>query len=142
MKERTFAIIKPDGMKHKDEVLRRIEKSGLKIIKSNITMFDASKAAQFYIHVKKKNELVYQSLIKYMTSGEIMPMILEGDNAAARLRAITGFTDPEKAEKGTIRGDLGIDKMRIADSESRSTKNIIHSSGSMEEAEKEMKFFF
>jgi nucleoside-diphosphate kinase len=141
--ERTFAMIKPDGMKHRNEILKRINSAGLKIIRSNITNVKQELAAEFYKHVKIKfGENIYQSLISYITEGEIMPMLLEGDNAVKKLRKITGFTDPERAEKGTIRGDLGTDKMRIADSEQRSTRNIIHASGSAEEAEKEIKFFF
>ena len=141
--ERTLAIIKPDGMKHKEEILRRINNSSLKIVKSNIIKLKPGLAAEFYAHVKIKfGENIYQSLIDYMTSGKVMPMVLEGENAVQRLRKITGHTDPERAEPGTIRRDLGTDKMRIADSEQRATKNIIHASGSVEEAEKEIKFFF
>jgi nucleoside-diphosphate kinase len=140
--EKTLAIIKPDGMKHKEEILKRIRKAGLKIVRSNVTRMNPEIVSQFYLHVKEKRGDIFQSIVNYMTSGEIMPMIVEGDNAVQRLRSITGHTDPEKAEKGTIRGDLGEYKMRIADSENRSTKNVIHSSGSAEEAEKEIKFFF
>jgi nucleoside-diphosphate kinase len=141
--ERTFAMIKPDGMKHKNEILKRINNSGLKIAKSNITKVKPELAAEFYRHVKeKKGDKIYQSLISYITEGEVMPMILEGENAVQKLRKTTGNTDPEKAEKGTIRGDLGTDKMRIANSGVRATRNLIHSSGTPEEAENEIKFFF
>ena len=141
--ERTFAMIKPDGMKHKNEILKRINNSGLKIVRSNTTKVKPELAEQFYSHVKtKKGDKIYQSLISYITEGQVFAMILEGDNAVQKLRKITGFTDPERAEPGTIRRDLGTDKMRIADSEQRSTRNIIHASGSAEEAEKEIKFFF
>ena len=136
-------MIKPDGMKHKNEILKRINNSGLKIVKSNITKVKPELAAEFYKHVRdKKGDKIYQSLVSYITEAEVMPMVLEGKNAVSRLRKITGHTDPEKAEPGTIRGDLGTDKMRIADSEQRSTKNLIHSSGSVEEAENEIRFFF
>jgi len=141
--ERTLAIIKPDGMKHKDEILKRINSAGLNIVRSNIMRVKPEMAYNFYIHVRgKKGEKIHQSLVEYITSGDVMPMIIEGDNAVLALRKITGHTDPEKAEKGTIRRDLGTDKMRIADSENRSTRNLIHSSGSAEEAENELKFFF
>ena len=143
MKERTLAMIKPDGMKHKEEILRRINNAGLKIARSNIIRMKPEIAAQFYKHIKQvRGDIIYQHLIHYMTSGDVMPMILEGDNAVQKLRKLVGFTDPEKAGPGTIRGDLGTDKMRIADSENRSIQNVIHSSGSVEEAKKEIKFFF
>jgi len=142
MNEKTLAIIKPDGMKHKDEILKRINNAGLKVVCSSIMKVEPESAEKFYVHVKNKSEKIYKSLIDYMAESYVMPILLEGDDAVKKLRAITGHTDPERAEKGTIRGDLGIDKMRIADSENRSTKNLIHSSGSIEEAEKEIKFFF
>jgi nucleoside-diphosphate kinase len=141
--ERTLAIIKPDGMKHQDEILRRINNAGLKIVRSKVTVIKPKAAAQFYKHVQLDyGEIIYQSLIQYITEGPIMPLVIEGENAVQIMRKITGFRDPERAEKGTIRGDLGTDKMRIADSENRSTRNLIHASGTIKEAENEIKFFF
>jgi nucleoside-diphosphate kinase len=141
--EKTLAIIKPDGMKHKDKILKRIKSMGLKIASQRKEKIKINIAAEFYKHVELKHgKAIYQSLIDYMTSDEVMLLVLQGDNAVSRLRKITGFTDPERAEKGTIRGDLGIDKMRIADAEQRTTKNVIHSSGTVEEAQKEIAFFF
>ena len=141
--EKTLAIIKPDGMKHKDEILKRINSTGLKIISQRKEKIKMAIASEFYKHVELKHgRAIYQSLIDYMTSEEVILLVLQGDNAVSRLRSITGFTDPERAEKGTIRGDLGTDKMRIADMEQRTTRNVIHSSGTVEEAEKEIAFFF
>ncbi|MEM2956441.1 MAG: nucleoside-diphosphate kinase [Candidatus Pacearchaeota archaeon] len=141
--ERTFAMIKPDGMKYKDEILKRIKEAGLRVVKSNIVKVSPDLAAKFYKHVRvNRGDQIYQSLIDYITSGEVMPMILEGENAVSVLRKITGNTDPEKAEKGTIRGDFGTDKMRIADSENRATRNVIHSSSSPDEAVIEINYFF
>lgn len=141
--EKTLAIIKPDGMKHKSEIFRRISLTGLKIANQRKETIKREIAEKFYIHVKgAKGDKIYQSLIDYMTEDKVMAILLQGENAVQRLRQITGHKDPERAEKGTIRGDLGTDKMRIADAEQRTTRNLIHSSGSVEEAQKEIKFFF
>jgi len=141
--EKTLAIIKPDGMKHKEEIIRRIKSAGLEIASQRKERIRTNIASEFYKHVKeKRGNAIYQSLIDYMTSDDVMLLVLQGEDAVSRLRKITGFTDPECAEKGTIRGDLGTDKMRIADQEQRTTRNIIHSSGTPEEAQKEIAFFF
>jgi len=141
--EKTLAIIKPDGMKHKSEIFRRISLAGLKIAHQRKDSIKREIAEKFYINVKvNRGDKIYQSLIDYMTSGQVMLLVLQGFNAVQRLRNITGFTDPERAEKGTIRKDLGTDKMWLADQEQRTTRNIIHSSGSVEEAQKEIAFFF
>jgi nucleoside-diphosphate kinase len=141
--ERTFAIIKPDGMEFQEEVMKRIQESGLKIVRQKKTVMTSDIAKQFYYHVKvKRDDVIYQSVIDYMTSGEIIALELEGEDAVQGLRKLIGCTDPEKAGKGTIRGDFGTDKMRIADSENRSTKNIIHASGSIEESLTEKNYFF
>jgi len=143
MVEQTLAIIKPDGMKHKSEIFRRINLAGLEIVNQRKDNIAREMAEKFYIHVKHaKGDKIHQSLVDYMTSGPVMLLVLSGFNAVDRLRKITGHTDPERAEKGTIRKDLGVDKMRIADAENRSTRNIIHSSGTVEEAKNEIAFFF
>ncbi|NIO44589.1 MAG: nucleoside-diphosphate kinase [Candidatus Aenigmarchaeota archaeon] len=72
----------------------------------------------------------------------IIVMVLEGEGAIQRVRKITGFTDPSKADKGTIRGDLGVDSIERANSEQRATENLVHASGSEEEAKKEINLWF
>jgi len=81
-------------------------------------------------------------LIKFITSDPVTAFVLEGDDAVAAARKITGFTDPAKAEKGTIRGDLGIDSIVDANLECRPVKNLVHASGTREEAEKEIALWF
>ncbi len=81
-------------------------------------------------------------MIKFITSGPVFAVVLEGGDAVQRVRKITGFTDPAKAEKGTIRGDLGQDSIIKANSEKRATKNLVHASGTVDEAEKEIALWF
>ncbi len=81
-------------------------------------------------------------LIKFITSATVTALVLEGDNSVAAARKITGFTDPAKAEKGTVRGDLGADSIVKANMEGRPVKNLVHASGSSEEARREIALWF
>jgi len=81
-------------------------------------------------------------MIEYLLSSPTIAMILEGKNAVELVRKIVGYTDPIKAEKGTIRGDFAADSIAQANSEGRAVKNLVHASGSKEEAEREIKLWF
>ena len=81
-------------------------------------------------------------LRKFITSGPIVALILEGEDAVIVARKTTGLTDPATAEKGTIRGDLGTDNILKANMEERPVWNLIHASGSSKEAAKEIKLWF
>ncbi len=82
------------------------------------------------------------AMLEFITSGPVFAAVLEGDDAVKKVRKITGFTDPAKAEKGTIRGDLGEDSIIEANRDKRATKNLVHASGSLEEAEMEITLWF
>ncbi|MBI2084527.1 MAG: adenylate kinase [Candidatus Aenigmarchaeota archaeon] len=140
--ERTLVIVKPDGVKRKltDEIVRRYEAAGLKVVAMKKVEASSSMLSLHYsAHVKKP---FYKGLVKFMTEGPVAAMIVEGENAVARVREITGVTDPSRAQKGTIRGDLGDDSTERADKEGRAIRNLVHASGSKEEAEKEIKLWF
>lgn len=81
-------------------------------------------------------------LIKFITSRPVIAMVLEGENAIKNVRSISGFTDPSRAEKGTIRGDFGKDSIDKANSDGRATENLVHSSGSLDEAKSEIALWF
>ncbi|MFH1894436.1 MAG: nucleoside-diphosphate kinase, partial [Patescibacteria group bacterium] len=81
-------------------------------------------------------------LKKYMSSGPVVVMIWEGANAVLIVRKITGDTEPLTSDVGTIRGDFVLDSYRLSDFSGRSVRNLIHASGSPEEAEKEIKHWF
>ncbi len=130
--ERTLTIIKPDGVRQKSigEVIRRLEASKFRIVGMKMVHLTPEKAGAFYaVH---KERPFYQSLIRFMSSGPIVPMVLEGENAIERLRSLMGATDPAKAAEGTIRKDLA----------SNVEQNVVHGSDSPASAAIEIPFFF
>lgn len=142
MTERTLVIVKPDGVKRNltDEVIKRYENVGLKIVEKKIVNADSELLKKHYsAHVNKP---FYRGLEKFMMSGPVVVMIIEGKDAIVKVRQVTGATNPSKAEKGTIRGDFGEDSLEKADREGRAIENIVHASGTKEEAEKEIELWF
>ena len=142
MKEQTLLIIKPDGVKRNltNEIIRRYEKAGLKVIKQKIMRASQNLLREHYsAHLGKS---FYVGLEKFMMEGPVVVILLEGEDAVNKTREITGVTDPSKAERGTIRGDLGNDSLKKADKEGRSIRNLVHASGNKEEAKKEIKLWF
>ena len=130
--ERTFSMIKPDATERNltGEICALLEKSGLKIIASRRTRMTPEKAAQFYsIHSERP---FFKSLCDFMCSGPIIVQVLEGENAVLFNRELMGATDPKKAEDKTIRKLYGISI----------DKNSVHGSDSVENAIKEINFFF
>lgn len=165
MLQQTLIIIKPDGVKRglTEEIIRRYESVGLKVTKRKDIMapmsivekhypMDSSylrsigektiAAGQKVKSAQDQGRKVVSWLRNFITSGPIVIMILEGEDAVEVARKITGFTDPAKAEKGTIRGDLGTDNILDANREERPVWNLIHASGSAEEAKKEIRLWF
>jgi nucleoside-diphosphate kinase len=132
MSERTLSIIKPDGVAQKviGEVIRRFEENRLKIIGMKMIFMDKNMAEGFYAVHKEK--AFYSSLTKFMSSGPVVVMVVEGDKAIDLVRSIMGPTDSTSAPKGTIRGDYG----------SSIEKNIVHGSDSPDSANFEIPYFF
>jgi nucleoside-diphosphate kinase len=129
---RTFTMIKPDafGDGHSGEIISMIEKAGFKIIGMKLTKLTMERAAQFYeVH---EGQPFYKALCEHMSSGPIIAMILEKKNAIADFRKLIGATNPEQAEKGTIRKLFA----------KSTTANAVHGSDSNENAEIESNFFF
>jgi len=142
MIERTLIIMKPDAIKRKlvDKIIQRYEKEGLKVIARKEIMASQKLLREHYsAHVNKP---FYHGLEKFMMEDRVVAIVLEGNVAIQRVRKITGATDPSKAEKGTIRGDLGQDSQEKADKENRAIKNLVHASGNKEEAKKEIELWF
>lgn len=165
MLQRTLIFIKPDAMERNlaDEIIKRYKKVGLKVIRKKKMMApndivekhypmdrDYLKsigektiaAGQKVESAEDQGRKVVTWLRRFITSGPIVVLILEGENAIDIARKVTGFTDPSTAEKGTIRGDLGTDNILKANMEGRPVYNLIHASDSLEEAEKEIKLWF
>ena len=130
--ERTFSIVKPDGVARNliGQVYARFEKAGLKIVAAKLVQLSKAEAEGFYaVH---KARPFFNDLVKYMTSGPVVLQVLEGENAVAKNREIMGATDPKKADKGTIRADLA----------ESIEANTVHGSDSAENAAIEIAYFF
>ena len=130
--EQTLSILKPDAVKKGviGKIVDRFESNGLRIAAMKKLQLSQAEAGNFYI--VHKDRPFYGELIEFMTSGPVVAMVLEGENAVAKNRELMGATDPKKAEKGTIRADFAesIDA------------NAVHGSDSLENAKVEIAFFF
>jgi nucleoside-diphosphate kinase len=130
--QRTFAIIKPDAVAKKTagQIIARIEESGLDIIALKRLQLDDDMAKGFYaVH---KERPFFGDLVKFMTSGPVIAMVLEGDDAIARWRDLMGPTNSSEAPAGTLRGDFGTDIER----------NAVHGSDAPETAKLEIAYWF
>jgi nucleoside-diphosphate kinase len=90
----------------------------------------------------QKNYKIVENLQTYMASGPVVKIVFEAENAVALVREIVGKTDPAKSPEGSIRGDLGIDSFAKADEEHRSVENLVHASGTVDEANQEIALWF
>ena len=129
--EQTLSIIKPDAVERNlvDEIKKIFTSNNLKIKDSKKIQISKEEAAEFYkVHQSKP---FYEQLCSYLSSGPIVAMILEGENAILQNRKLMGATDPKKAEENTIRRLYGISI----------DKNSVHGSDSNENAKKEINFF-
>ena len=132
MIEQSLSIIKPDAVERnlEDKIKSFFEKKNLKILKSKKVHITKEEAAEFYkVHQTKP---FYQNLCNYLSSGPILVMVLEGEEAVSINRQIMGATDPLKAKEGTLRKMYGLSI----------DKNSVHGSDSVENAKTEIGFFF
>ena len=130
--EQTLSIIKPDAVERnlESEIKSFFEKNNLKILKSKKVKISKEEASEFYkVHQTKP---FYNDLCNYLSSGPIVVMILEGENAVLKNRELMGATDPTKAAEGTIRKMYGVSI----------DKNSVHGSDSVENGKLEIDFFF
>ncbi len=165
MIQKTLVLVKPDGVKRNliGEIISRYEKEGLKVMELKMLLAPMEIIEKHYpmdedymrligeksvqAGEKVRDELeqgkkVVGWLRNFITSGPLVAMVLEGEDAVANVRKITGYTDPSSADKGTIRGDLGTDNILDANREGRPVWNLIHASGTLEEAQKEIELWF
>ncbi len=130
--EITLILVKPDAVAEglTGQVLHRLEKEGLKILNCRMLRLDDALLKKHYAHLAKLS--FFPRIVKFMSSGPVIAVALEGSNAIERVRELLGPTDSTKAPKGTIRGDLGKDKRH----------NVLHASDSPEAAKAELIRFF
>ena len=132
MKERTLAIIKPDGVARNliGAVVKRVEEEGLKVVAMKFVSMNKEQAKGLYkVHEGKH---FYQNVTDFMSSGPIVVMVLEGEDAIKRYRRLMGATNYKEAEQGTIRREFATDI----------EKNVVHGSDSVENAQFEIGYFF
>lgn len=130
--EQTLSIIKPDavGQNQIGNIIEYFEREGLSVVAAKMLHLTEDQAKKFYaVH---KDRPFYGELVEFMTSGPVLVMVLEGENAIARNREIMGPTDPSKAPAGTIRADFATSIER----------NAVHGSDSPQTAKEEIPFFF
>lgn len=130
--QRTLVLVKPDGVRRKlvGEIIRRLEAKTLDIVAMKMMTVDEELAKRHYEeHLQKP---FFPELLSFITSGPVVAMCVEGDEAVGVVRTVMGATDPKKSPPGTIRGDLGL----------ITTENLVHGSDSPESAARELGLFF
>ncbi|MBE6525321.1 MAG: nucleoside-diphosphate kinase [Candidatus Methanomethylophilaceae archaeon] len=130
--ERTYLMAKPDAVQRGlcGEIISRFEKKGLKLVAMKLMVIPKEVAENHYGEHKGKK--FFDSLISYITSGPVLAMVWEGEEAVSVCRNMMGKTNPKESAPGTIRGDFGM----------QTGMNIIHGSDSVESAEREISIFF
>ncbi|HYC34567.1 MAG TPA: nucleoside-diphosphate kinase [Candidatus Paceibacterota bacterium] len=169
-KERSFVIIKPDGVQRSliGEIIKRFERTGLKIVGMKLAILDKEKIWKHYDKddawfLKKGNNIVanrtaagmvvdrepveygkdiIRQLESFMTSGPVVMMAIEGNQAVTVVKKIVGETEPSTSDVGTIRGDFTIDSYEISAVDDRSVRNLIHCSDEVETAKREIALWF
>jgi len=153
------------------EIIRRYERVGLKLVAMKMIIPSREMATKHYYEVggdewleevgrkaraayekkglespyktnRENGEAVLRSNAKYLSSGPVVAMIWEGSQAVELVRKLAGATEPLSADVGTIRGDYTLDSYALADTDQRSVRNLLHASGAVEEAEKEINIWF
>ena len=130
--EREFVMVKPDGVKRRlvGETISRLERVGLRLVAMKMLHLTKAMAEKHYaVH---KGKPFYEGLVKFITSGPVVAIVVEGKDAVHRVRKLVGATKPMEAEAGTIRGDFGMEIGR----------NVIHAGDSPENAKIEYSIYF
>jgi nucleoside-diphosphate kinase len=129
---KTFFMIKPDGVKRNliGEVISRLEDKGFEITKIKMMMISQSLAEEHY--GEHKDKPFFEDLVKFITSGPVVAMQVEGENVVAQVRNLMGATNPSDATPGSLRGDLATEL----------DKNVVHGSDSDASADRELNLFF
>jgi len=169
--ERTLVLIKPDGIQRTliGEIIKRYERIGLKLVGIKLVVPTAAQVEKHYTvdpgwrlatgeksiqsYLKKGlkppstdplvlSGRVLERLKKYLTSGPVVTMVWQGAHAVLIVRKITGGTEPLTSDIGTIRGDYVLDSYSMSDTDGRAVRNLVHASGSTEDAQKEIKIWF
>lgn len=169
--ERTFVIIKPDGIQRTlmGEIISRYERIGLKLVGMKLMVptvdmvrkhytldpgwFDSvgQKSIKGFLDKgltpptddpQKLAHDILERLTRYLTAGPVIAMVWQGAHAVKIVRKLTGGTEPLTSDVGTIRGDFMLDSYQMSETDNRSIRNLVHASGSVKEADDEINFWF
>ncbi len=169
--EQTLVLIKPDGVQRTliGEIIKRYERTGLKLVALKMVIPTPEEVESHYSsdpEWKKKTgeksiagyqskgmvppsmdptvvaDAILMRLKKYLSSGPVVAMVWQGAHAVGVVRKITGGTEPLTSDMGTIRGDFVLDSYQVSDGDNRSIRNLVHASGSVEDAQKEIGLWF
>lgn len=146
--ERSLVVLKPDSVQRGivGEIITRFERVGLKIVGIKMVMPDEDHYRAHYEEIgqmiTRRGEEAFRYNLNYMTTGPVIAMVLEGVEAVPLVRKIVGPTEPKAAEMGTIRGDYSHMSFGYSDAKGIGVPNLVHASGSKEEARKEIKLWF
>ncbi|TAK58219.1 nucleoside-diphosphate kinase [Patescibacteria group bacterium] len=170
-RERTLVIIKPDGIQRSlmGEIIQRYERVGLKLVglkmlvptekfveehytldpewrrltgEKNIKAYEDKGLAHPITDPLEVSRMILEKLKKYLSCGPVVAMVWQGAHAVAIVRKLTGSTEPLLSDVGTIRGDFVLDSYKMSDDSVRAVRNLVHASGSVAEAENEIKHWF
>ncbi|MEK6809448.1 MAG: nucleoside-diphosphate kinase [Nanoarchaeota archaeon] len=145
MIEKTLVLLKPDAVKRglMGRIISRFEDAGLKVVSAKMVLIDEEFGKRHYSDIaQRRGEKVLQVLLKFMTTGPVMALCLEGVNAVEVVRKLVGGTEPKSALPGTIRGDFAHMSYADADGQNKAIENLIHASGNAEEAKQEIALWF
>jgi nucleoside-diphosphate kinase len=168
--ERTFVIVKPDGVQRGliGEIIRRFERTGLKVVGLKLATCPEEKVWKHYNKddawfLKKGTKIaedraaaglpvekeaieygkdIIRALVKFMTAGPVVMMVIEGNQAVGVVKKLVGGTEPSTSDVGTIRGDLTVDSYAIAAIDDRAVRNLIHCTDNTAEADGEISLWF
>jgi nucleoside-diphosphate kinase len=169
-KERTFVIIKPDGVQRSlvGEIIKRFERTGLKIAAMKFFVADEKRLWTHYnkddawYELKGNNTIknrqaagmvvdkpaieygkdIVRALVSFMSCGPVIAMVLEGNEAVGIVKKIVGATEPLSSDVGTLRGDFTVDSYNLSNIDGRAVRNLIHCSDKPEEALREIGIWF
>ncbi|NMC33312.1 MAG: nucleoside-diphosphate kinase [Veillonellaceae bacterium] len=130
--EKTLVLVKPDGVKRRlgGQIIARFEQRGLRIVALKLMRMSRALAEKHY--AEHTGKPFFESLVDFITSGSVIAMVVEGENAIRAVRTMMGATNPLEAAPGTIRGDYALTM----------TQNVIHGSDAPASAEREISVFF
>jgi nucleoside-diphosphate kinase len=143
--ERTLVLLKPDAVARgiAGRLIQRFEDAGLKIVGARMRRMDADLARRHYFDLEERaGRSVFDITVRFMQSGPVLALVLEGVEAVANVRKLVGSTFPNQAPAGTIRGDFAHTSKAYTEAAQSVVANLVHASGNVDEAKYEVELWF